>query len=175
MKLSTAVSLIEKGITSRPSQHWADLGAGSGLFTRALLEVVGPGSTVYAVDKNISGLSPISDEENVTAIKLDFTNGLGEISKLDGILMANSLHFVNDKVSLLNQLSLHLKPAGRFIIVEYNTDQSNTWVPYPVSLGNLIALVRDNKIGAIEKIGEADSAYQRGGMYSAMITVRTAD
>ena len=27
----------------------------------------------------------------------------------------------------------YLKPGGRFILVEYNVDSGNTWVPYPLS------------------------------------------
>jgi hypothetical protein len=57
---------------------------------------------------------------------------------LDGLVMANSLHFVQHKDGPLQQARGYLKagnqPAsGRFLLVEYNTDQGNHWVPYPLS------------------------------------------
>ena len=47
----------------------------------------------------------------------DFSMPL-ELLTLDGILMANSLHFERDKVAVLRQVTRHLRPGGRFILVE---------------------------------------------------------
>ena len=47
--------------------------------------------------------------------------------------MANSLHFVRDKAPLLAQLRTHLRPAGSLLLVEYNVDRGNPWVPYPLA------------------------------------------
>ena len=48
------------------------------------------------------------------------------------IVMANSLHFVRDadKAGVLRRLLSHLRPGGRFILVEYDADAGNQWVPY---------------------------------------------
>jgi len=35
-----------------PGGRWADLGAGSGAFTLALRELVGPQASLYAVDRD---------------------------------------------------------------------------------------------------------------------------
>src|SRR5262245_4114906 len=50
-----AIALI-RGAVTRPGGLWADLGAGSGMFTRALATLVGPGGTVYAVDNDPGAL-----------------------------------------------------------------------------------------------------------------------
>lgn len=172
MELSTAISLIQKGVHPATSQRWADLGAGKGLFTKALSEIVGAGSIVFAVDKDDVPDPGFINPEKITInrVKADFTKGLGEVTDLDGILMANSLHFVRDKMPLLRKLSAHMKSNGRFVIVEYDTDRSNTWVPYPISFKNLERLV-SNETGTIAKIGEAGSRYQSGGMYAVSITL----
>jgi SAM-dependent methyltransferase len=47
--------------------------------------------------------------------------------------MANSLHFVRDKESVLKEVAARLRPGGRLLIVEYDSDRGNTWVPYPMS------------------------------------------
>jgi len=43
------------------------------------------------------------------------------------------LHFIRDKLPLLERLITYLKPKGRLIIVEYNTRKANRWVPYPLT------------------------------------------
>jgi ubiquinone/menaquinone biosynthesis C-methylase UbiE len=47
--------------------------------------------------------------------------------------MANSLHFVRDKAPVIRQLQRYLRPGGRLLVVEYNVDRGNTWVPHPFS------------------------------------------
>ena len=47
--------------------------------------------------------------------------------------MANSLHYVKEQVAFLTKIRDLLKPNGKLIVVEYNTDEGNQWVPYPVS------------------------------------------
>lgn len=122
-----------------PGGAWADLGAGSGAFTLALAELLGLAAQIYAVDKDTRLLR----ENEVTFrrrfpgqpirfITADITRPL-ELPALDGILMANSLHFQRNKEPLLQSLRGLLKPTGRFLLVEYNADHGNVWVPYPLS------------------------------------------
>ena len=47
--------------------------------------------------------------------------------------MANSLHFVKDKAPVLALVRSYLRPGGRFVLVEYDTDHGNHWVPYPLA------------------------------------------
>ena len=63
----------------------------------------------------------------------DFTTPL-DLPVLDGIVMANSLHFVRDKLPLLERLRAMLVPGGRFVLVEYDSDRGNMWVPHPLSM-----------------------------------------
>jgi hypothetical protein len=84
--------------------------------------------------------------------------------------MANSLHFVKDKLTFFQQIKSILKPEGRIIIVEYDTDRSNQWVPWPVSCKNLQQFVQENALGNLQKLAEQPSVYQTGGIYSALIT-----
>ena len=62
----------------------------------------------------------------------DFTRPLG-LSNLDGVVMANSLHFLRDKGPALDLVRNMLRPGGKLVVVEYGTDRGNPWVPHPFS------------------------------------------
>ena len=79
----------------------------------------------------ISTLRKIGDD--VIAIHADFSQSLAlPESPVDGMLFANSLHFVPDASETLRRLVALLKPGGRVIIVEYDRRASSRWVPHPV-------------------------------------------
>ena len=124
----------------KPGGSWADLGAGSGAFTFATRELTGPTASIYAVDKDRASLHQLEqsyrarfgDSQNLHLIAADFSRTL-DLPALDGIVMANSLHFFKDKEKILRHVSSYLKLNGILLIVEYNVDSGNYWVPYPFS------------------------------------------
>jgi ubiquinone/menaquinone biosynthesis C-methylase UbiE len=123
-----------------PGAAFADLGAGSGAFTLALRELLGLSADIYAVDSDRGRLAQLEDahrarfgaSEHLHVISADFTREL-ELPPLDGILMANSLHFFRNKEKVLRHVTTFLKPGGALLLVEYNVDRGNPWVPYPLS------------------------------------------
>ena len=114
----------------RRGGRWADLGAGEGAFTLALADLVGSDAQIVAVDRDARALRAL-DGRFETRVA-DFTKPL-DLRNLDGIVMANSLHFVRDKEPVLRSVLAMLKPGGRLIVVEYGADRGNPWVPYPFS------------------------------------------
>jgi ubiquinone/menaquinone biosynthesis C-methylase UbiE len=174
MELTNAIDLIIKGVNGQgPPQVWADLGAGSGLFSRALSALLPEESIIHAVDRNYKPGQQIGSENTGNKIlltKKDFTASSLELEDCDGLIMANSLHFVEDKLTFLQQIKSILKPGGRIIIVEYDTDQSNQWVPWPISCKNLQQFITKNALGSLQKLATQDSVYQTGGIYSVLIT-----
>lgn len=132
------VNLIRAGIPAQGGT-WADLGSGSGAFTLALADLLGPTARIYSIDKDQSALReqaaamrahfPSVSVEYQTA---DFTQKL-TLPPLDGVLMANSLHYVRNKASMLDLVRSYLRPGGRLLLVEYNAEHGNMWVPYPLS------------------------------------------
>lgn len=123
-----------------PGASWADLGSGSGAFTLALRELLGLSADIYAVDRDRGRLAELERahrarfgaSEHLHLIPADFTRDL-QLPLLDGLLMANSLHFFRDKEKVLRHINLFLKPGGALLLVEYNTDRGNPWVPHPLS------------------------------------------
>src|SRR5690349_10546806 len=139
MTQAEARGMITAGISKSHSSTWLDLGAGTGVFTEALAALLGDG-TVYANDKDPEIPKRLIDNKNLAAIKsmqLDFVNDEIAIQEADGILMANSFHYVKDKKALIARLKKILKPSGRFIFVEYDTLKSNSWIPYPIDFATL--------------------------------------
>jgi len=126
---------------------YADFGAGNGAFTLAMRELVGLDATIYAVDKDRSALKQLESAHrarfnttrNLILLPNDFSRPL-ELPPLDGIVMANSLHFFKDKEKILRHVQKFLKPNGILIIIEYNVDSGNMWVPYPLTFETYRAL-----------------------------------
>ena len=128
---------------------YADFGAGDGAFTLALRELVGLDAVIYAVDNDRASLynlesshrARLNTNRNLILLKDDFSLPL-TLPPLDGIVMANSLHFFRDKEKILRHVRGFLKPDGALLLVEYNVDVGNMWVPYPVSFNVCRVLVR---------------------------------
>jgi SAM-dependent methyltransferase len=153
---------------------WADLGCGNGTFTRALAQLLAAGSVVHAVDVDAAALANIPDGRDSAAIvthHADFTKLPWpiDVERLDGILMANSLHYVRDQEAFVRRCEARLKDEGRFIIVEYDLERANRWVPYPVSRRGLTALFAAAGYSSPVWLGSRRSVYQRGEMYAALL------
>ncbi len=171
MQFQEVVELINNDfITSNNKQVWADLGCGTGTFTTALASLLPGNSLIYAVDKSRTDLDKIPTQfESVVIEKsqADFTK-MELPGNLDGILMANSLHYVKEKHWFIRELETHLKKEGCFLIVEYDTEISNIWVPFPINYNSLRKLFEKEEY-RVEKIKEKPSIYRRENIYSALI------
>lgn len=142
---------------------YADFGAGSGAFTLALRELVGLDATIYAVDKDRGALEELENSHrarfhstfnpssplraSLILLPNDFSRPLN-LPPLDGIVMANSLHFFKDKEKILRHVSGFLKPNGALIVIEYNVDRGNLWVPHPLTFESFQSLAL--KVGFTE-------------------------
>jgi ubiquinone/menaquinone biosynthesis C-methylase UbiE len=143
------VCLIREGITV-PGGVWAELGSGSGAFTLALADLLGPGASIYSIDRDSRALRNQASlmRTHFPSVQMeyrvaDFTRPLS-FPPLDGLLMANSLHYVRQKGPVLDLVHTYLRPAGRFLLIEYNAACGNIWVPHPLTYSAWEALVRQH-------------------------------
>lgn len=190
-----------------PGGAWADLGAGSGAFTLALRELVGAAAALYAVDKDRGALGELErahtarfgNAQNLYILPADFTRAL-ELPLLDGVVMANSLHYyknpkrdanergrtrtlkrssprppraarsassLEDKAGILRYVRSFLRPRGTLLLVEYNVDSGNPWVPYPISFETFCALAPRAGFSEPRLLGRVPSRFLRE-IYSAV-------
>lgn len=180
MDHSDHVTLLRPAIptptTDGPPGTWADIGAGHGAFTLALAELLGPGARIIAVDKDRGAL-----EANARSVRAAFPETVlttivadlralphGTMPLLDGMLAANSLHYVprGDQAAVIASLAARVRPNGTFIVVEYDADRGNHWVPYPFSSRTWPSLAAAAGLVSAREMGRVPSRFL-GAIYSA--------
>lgn len=166
------VALLRAGVPKRGGR-WADFGSGTGAFTLALADLLGPAGEIISIDRDASALRQqeaslrarfpdVSVEYRIA----DFTRPL-DLAPLDGVVMANSLHFHRDKLPILQRIRGYLRPGGRLILVEYDTDQGNPWVPFPLSYQSWEVLARQAECAEAPLLATHPSRFL-SGIYSAL-------
>ncbi len=158
------VSLLKEA-DIKPGTVWADFGSGEGAFTLALRDIAGPNSEIYSIDKDAKSLEKQKRAfdaqfpgSNIHYMTKNFTEEI-VLPELDGIIMANSLHYVRDKKSLLVTLLSHLREGGSFILVEYNVDKGNFWVPFPISFKSFQKLAASTDLAEPKLLGKIPSTF----------------
>lgn len=166
------MALLRPGVLS-PGGIWADLGSGTGAFTLALAELLGPGAVIHSADRDTAALHEqaramqrLFPLVTVKAHTADFTQPL-DLPPLDGLVAANALHFVQRKEAVVRLWASYLKPGAPLIVVEYDTDAGNTWVPYPLAYAAWEKLADAAGLTGTRRLAERPSRFLRI-IYSAV-------
>lgn len=172
MEIKDATELIRFPINVKGVQTWADLGCGTGLFTKALASLLPQKSIIHAIDVDAKGLQKIPKEYNGVTIEtsaMDFSPGAFAPHELDGILMANSLHYVENKELFLKRMMDTLKEDGWFLLVDYDMSKANPWVPYPLPIAAAEALFLKCNARSFQVLNQRKSVFGEQMMYAAMV------
>ncbi|MGD2068529.1 MAG: class I SAM-dependent methyltransferase [Gemmatimonadota bacterium] len=178
-----AVDFIRSAVDVAPGAAgaWADLGAGTGTFTRALAQLLGAGGVVLAVDRDrravesLRGLAERSrDGARIEAVAGDLTApghipALEDVT-LDGVLFGNSLHFLSRPERALGWAGRRIVPGGRVVVIEYEREGASRWVPYPLPLRRLRTVLEAAGLPSPSVTARRPSAYH-GEMYCAVARV----
>lgn len=161
------VNLLRDGIPS-PGGVWADFGSGTGAFTLALAELVGPDGEIYSIDKDPGALRQQEramrthfhehDPTRIHYLTSDFTRPV-DLPPLDGAIMANALHFFREKGPVVRLIRNCLRKGGTFILVEYNVDRGNYWVPYPLAYKSWEDLARQCEFQQTRRLATVPSRF----------------
>ncbi|MDD2524036.1 MAG: class I SAM-dependent methyltransferase [Endomicrobiaceae bacterium] len=133
--------LIKAGLKSG-NDVLLDIGTGSGYLAFLSAEIMGNGSTVYAVDSHEETIKTLNKQlsekeiKNVFAIKADAVNEIPvKRDTVDICLMSNVVHgFVpnNEMEKVLQNLNTVLKDNGKLIIIDFNKNDTSFGPPLKI-------------------------------------------
>jgi ubiquinone/menaquinone biosynthesis C-methylase UbiE len=165
------VWLLRDGV--RPGGVWADLGSGRGAFTLALADLLGPEAQIHSLDRDAAALRDQAEAlrarfptARVQYHRADFTQPLA-LPPLDGVVIANALHFLPDPAPVLRALHALLVPGGRVVLVEYESEHGTPWVPYPISFRRWGEIAPACGFADVRRLRERPGRFM-GGIYSAL-------
>jgi trans-aconitate methyltransferase len=175
VRLRDAIEMLaDSGVGALGQTSWADLGCGTGTFTIALADLLAPGSAIHAMDCDAAVLRKIPSAHKSVSITThhgDFLNQqMWPFADPDGILMANSLHYVEDQATFIRACEPRMISPRYFLIVEYDTDAASRWVPYPVPQTRLTPLFNGAGYGSIRILRTRPSLYRRAALYAALVS-----
>ena len=116
----------------KPGMIVADIGAGSGLFSRPLSKAVGPSGKIYAVDIQQDLLDVINkrskDEKiaNIQTVLGEFDDPKIPARNVDLAFINDVLHHIQNRAVYLKALGTYIKPGGRIAIIDMNSADPNT-------------------------------------------------
>jgi arsenite methyltransferase len=119
---------VVKALDLKPGDVVADVGAGSGYFTRRIAKVVAAGGKVYAVDvaADILGyLKERADREglrNVVTIVSQPDDPMLPAKSVDLVFFCDTTHHIDHRVAFYRKLAPAVKAHGRMAIIDYPPD-----------------------------------------------------
>ncbi len=145
--------LVVEKIGLEPGMNVADIGAGSGYFTRRMAAQIAPGGLAFAVDIE-PGFFPFvlerarqEQQNNLLTIEASETDPYLPEGALDVIFLCNTLHHIDSRESYYEKLKQGLKDEGRLVIVEFFNDREIPIGPGP-----------EMRLGSKELIRELEAA-----------------
>jgi len=116
----------------KPGMIVADIGAGSGLFSRPLAKAVGPTGKIYAVDIQQDLLDIINkrskDEKiaNIQTVLGEFDDPKIPTRNVDLAFINDVLHHIQNRATYVKALGTYVKAGGRVAIIDMNSSDPNT-------------------------------------------------
>jgi predicted methyltransferase len=108
-----------------PGSVVVDLGAGAGYFALKAARAVSPNGEVLAIDLRRESLaflwvrSRLRRLSNVrVVVGAPEDPHLSAVTSIDGVLIANTLHELQDAEAVLRALQARMRPSGRLVIVD---------------------------------------------------------
>jgi ubiquinone/menaquinone biosynthesis C-methylase UbiE len=174
------VGLIRDGVDPA-ARRWLELGAGRGAFTLALADLLGPDAEIVAVDRDAGDLAALAATmtalfpgTRLSTVVADFRRALALEPGFDGLLVANALHFVREPSAVIAGVATLLRPGARILVVEYDADSGNPWVPHPFSYRTWEGIAAGAGLAGTRLIGRVPSRFL-GAIYAAASEVPAAE
>lgn len=104
----------------------ADIGAGSGYFTRRFAAKVGPKGTVYAIDIEPGMLAAVRKDakerklDNIIPILADLDDPNIPPGGVDTVFICDTVHHIADRPAYYRRIAAALRQGGRIVIVDFH-------------------------------------------------------
>jgi ubiquinone/menaquinone biosynthesis C-methylase UbiE len=129
---SQKVDEVISSLNLKPGQVIADIGAGSGVFSRPLAKAVAPTGKVYAVDIEkglLDFINQTAKQQNLPNIQTvlgEFNDPKIPKRDVDVAFINDVLHHIEHRAAYLKALGSYVKPGGKVALIEMNKDDPNT-------------------------------------------------
>jgi len=148
---------IVKALELRPGMAVADIGAGTGLFTRLFSKQVGKSGRVYAVDisenfvRSIERIAQEQGLENIQGlVNTDKSTALA-VNSIDLAFLADTYHHFEYPQTMLASIHRALRPGGRLVIIDFRKQPgiSSSWVMSHVRADQAVVTREVEKAGFV--------------------------
>ena len=138
--------LVVMALKLRPDEAIADIGAGTGYFSRRLAKHAGK---VYAVDTEEKLLAALRKNapNNVETVLASHDDPKLRENSVDTIFFCNVLHHIEGRPAYYAKLAKALKPGGRIVMIDFYKK------PLPVGPPESMKLTEDDVIKELEAAG----------------------
>lgn len=146
---SLEIERVIEALDLGPGQAVADIGAGTGVFTRPFARAVAPGGEVYAVEINTELLEHIertAREEGLDNVRtiLAAADDPKLPRPVDLVFFCDALHHIEGPGDYLKVLPRYLLPSGRVAVIDFEDEESPHWDPdMKLSVERLDLLARE--------------------------------
>jgi predicted methyltransferase len=152
---------IVTAVQVKPGMAVADVGAGTGLFTRLFAREVGPKGRVYAVDitpEFVTNTVRTAREQqlaNVEGVVNTPTDTRLAPQSVDVAFLCDTYHHFEYPQSMLASLHRALRPGGRLVVIDYEKidGRSSAWVMDHVR-AEKAAVIREIEAAGFRFLGE---------------------
>jgi SAM-dependent methyltransferase len=127
----------------KPGMAVADVGAGTGLFTRLFAKDVGPSGKVYAVDiaqkflDHIAKTAKDSGLKNVVPVLCTASSAKLPANSVDLVFICDTYHHFEFPFKTMASIHRALRPGGKVVLIDFHRIQgvSSEWVMGHVRAG----------------------------------------
>ncbi|MGE0275364.1 MAG: class I SAM-dependent methyltransferase [Nitrospiraceae bacterium] len=148
---------VVQALGLKPGMAIADLGSGSGYFTRRFIQAVTPGGTVYAIDVEPKALDYIRAHLSLpekTASAVAFVHADADDPKLspasvDLLFLCNTYHHIENRTRYFSRAAHAIRADGRLAVIDFYADHRSGDLGFPKD--HLIA--RDQVIAELNRAG----------------------
>ena len=158
------VPRVVSALQLEPGMRVADLGSGSGLFTRPIAKAVAPGGIAYAVDIDAALLKIVAASARDAGITNIVTvHAAPDDAKLpepvDVILICDTLHHIQNQAAYLKGLRRYLKPGGRIAVIDFSANWPEGHEPLRYSFEQLEAWMRGAGFARVESFDWLENSF----------------